>query len=103
MLSDISSLRNTEYRQALDVMYSGLDNTRTTLPPGYPVDTTTNPNKYVARLNGGMAGPKIGPGIVLKVMAVDQFSVRASSFFPVFLVEEYSVAMPIPIISNALA
>jgi RHS repeat-associated protein len=64
-----------------ELYYSGLENTRTTLPPGYPADTTTNPNNYVARLNGGTAGPKIGPGIVLKVMAGDQFSVRASSWY----------------------
>jgi len=41
----------------------------------------TNPNKYVARLNGGTSGPKIGPGIVLKVMAGDQFSIKASSWY----------------------
>jgi RHS repeat-associated protein len=64
-----------------ELYYSGLENTRTTLPPGYPADTTTNPNSYVARLNGGAAGPKVGPGIVLKVMAGDQFSVRVSSWY----------------------
>jgi RHS repeat-associated protein len=61
--------------------YSGLDNTRTTLPAGYPTDQTTNPNNYVARLNGGTAGPKIGPGITLKVMAGDQFNIKASSWY----------------------
>ncbi|MBS1664166.1 MAG: hypothetical protein JST68_24185 [Bacteroidetes bacterium] len=64
-----------------EIYYSGLENTRTALPVGYPTDTTTNPNAYVARLNGGSGGPKVGPGIVLKVMAGDQFSVRVSSWY----------------------
>jgi RHS repeat-associated protein len=64
-----------------NLYYSGLDETRTSLPAGYPTDTTTNPNNYVARLNGGASGPKIGPGIVLKVMAGDQFSIKASSWY----------------------
>jgi len=64
-----------------NLFYSKVDNTRTGLPPGYPSDTTTNPNNYVARLNGGTAGPKIGPGMTLKVMAGDQFSIRASSWY----------------------
>ena len=61
--------------------YSNLTNTRADLPAGYPTDTTTNPNYKVARLNGGSAGPKIGPGITLKVMAGDQFSIRVSSWY----------------------
>ncbi|MDO6433297.1 RHS repeat-associated core domain-containing protein [Flavitalea sp. BT771] len=64
-----------------NLFYSKLDNTRTALPAGYPSDTTTNPNQNVARLNGGTTGPKIGPGITLKVMAGDQFSIRASSWY----------------------
>jgi RHS repeat-associated protein len=64
-----------------NLFYSKLDNTRTALPAGYPSDTTTNPNQNVARLNGGTAGPKIGPGITLKVMSGDQFSIRASSWY----------------------
>jgi len=64
-----------------NLYYSGLDETRVSLPAGYPTDTTTNPNNYVARLNGGSSGPKIGPGIVLKVMAGDHFSIRSSSWY----------------------
>ena len=64
-----------------NLYYSNLSNTRTNLPAGYPTDTTTNPNNKVARLNGSSAGPKIGPGITLKVMAGDQFSIRASSWY----------------------
>jgi RHS repeat-associated protein len=64
-----------------NLYYSNLDSTRSTLPPGYPTDTTTNPNNYVAKLSGSSSGPVIGPGIVLKVMAGDQFSIRVSSWY----------------------
>ncbi|HXD78610.1 MAG TPA: RHS repeat-associated core domain-containing protein, partial [Puia sp.] len=55
--------------------------TRSTLPAGYPTDTTTNPNTYVAKLSANGSAPVIGPGIILKVMAGDQFSVRVSSWY----------------------
>jgi len=64
-----------------NLYYTMLDATRSALPAGYPTDTATNPNSYVARLNGGTAGPKIGPGITLKVMAGDQFSIKVSSWY----------------------
>jgi len=63
-----------------NLYYSKLTDTRTTLPAGYPTDTTTNPNNYVIRLTG-TAGHTIGPGITLKVMAGDQFSIKASSWY----------------------
>ena len=46
---------------------------------GYPTDTYTNPNDYVAKVNG--SGNKIGPGIVLKVMAGDKFNIRVSDWY----------------------
>jgi RHS repeat-associated protein len=63
-----------------NLYYSKLDSTRSSLPAGYPTDTTTNPNNLVAKV-GGFTGPKTGPGIVLKVMAGDQFSIRVSSWY----------------------
>ncbi len=64
-----------------NLYYMNLDSTRTALPPGYPTDTTTNPNNYVAEVGGSTSDPVIGPGIILKVMAGDQFSVRVSSWY----------------------
>jgi RHS repeat-associated protein len=64
-----------------NLYYMNLDSTRSTLPPGYPTDTTTNPNNYVAKVSGSSSGPAIGPGVVLKVMAGDQFSIRVSSWY----------------------
>ncbi|MBN9386394.1 MAG: hypothetical protein J0H74_36895, partial [Chitinophagaceae bacterium] len=67
---------------AVDTLfYSKIAATRADLPPGYPTDTTTNPNNKVARLNGAAGQQKLGPGITLKVMAGDQFSIRASSWY----------------------
>jgi RHS repeat-associated protein len=65
-----------------NLYYIGLDSSRSPLPPGYPLDTTTNPNNYVAELSGaGGTTPVIGPGMVLKVMAGDQVSIRAESWY----------------------
>jgi hypothetical protein len=52
-------------------LFSNIDNTRTAISTiaGYPTDNTTNPNAYVAKLNA-VNGQKIGPSLVLRVMAV---------------------------------
>jgi RHS repeat-associated protein len=78
-----------------DLYYSGLATTRTGLPPGYPVDTTTKPNNYVAGLDG-TSGHTIGPGIVLKVMAGDQFSIRASSWYKLNSASPGTPVNPLP-------
>ena len=48
--------------------------------PGYPVDVSvTNPNDSVARVNG--SGQKLGPSLLLKVMAGDKLDIAVQSFF----------------------
>ena len=64
-----------------NLYYSKLDATRSALPAGYPTDTTTNPNNYVIKVGGFTGESKIGPGITLKVMAGDKFSIRATSWY----------------------
>ena len=64
-----------------NLYYMNLDSTRSALPPGYPTDTTTNPNNYVAKVSSDGTVPAIGPAVVLKVMAGDQFSIRVSSWY----------------------
>ncbi|UPK66788.1 DUF6443 domain-containing protein [Chitinophaga filiformis] len=61
-----------------NALFSNIDKTRTSRPANYPTDGTTNPNAYVARLNA-INGQKIGPSIVLRVVAGDslQIGVRA--------------------------
>jgi RHS repeat-associated protein len=83
-----------------NLYYSKLDSVRTGIPVGYPTDTTTNPNNYVAQLNG--SGVKIGPGITLKVMAGDQFSIRASSWYKLNGTSPGAPVNPLPDLLGAL-
>jgi len=61
-----------------NTFYSNLDATRVDRPWDY-TDTYTNPNDKVALVRGD--GNKIGPAILLKVMAGDKFNVRASAWW----------------------
>jgi len=61
-----------------NVFYSNIETTRTPRPSGF-TDATTNPNDYVAKLKGD--GNKIGPGIILKVMAGDKINIKVNSWY----------------------
>ena len=62
--------------------YSNINSTiRAAKPAGYPNDSYTSPNDYVARLNGQSGSTKIGPAIILKVMAGDKFKLRVNSWW----------------------
>lgn len=63
-----------------NALYENIDSTRSSLPAGYPTDNYTSPNEYVAKLNASN-GKKIGPAILLKVMAGDSVHIRASSWY----------------------
>jgi RHS repeat-associated protein len=70
------------YRTTENALFYDLSNTSyaRTLAPGYPVDhTVTNPNDSVARVNGN--GPKVGPGIILKVMSGDKVDVSTQYYY----------------------
>jgi len=58
--------------------YSNLPATRVVAPSGYPANMPSG-NVNVAKVNG--AGNKIGPSIVLKVMAGDQFNLQVNSWW----------------------
>jgi RHS repeat-associated protein len=62
-----------------EALYANLNTTRIDKPVSYPVDNTTNPNDKVAKTNGN--GNKIGPSIILKVMAGDKFNIKVSSWY----------------------
>ncbi|MET0464120.1 MAG: DUF6443 domain-containing protein, partial [Chitinophagaceae bacterium] len=63
-----------------DLFYANLSATRIDRPSGYPLDTTySNPNNKVAKVNGG--GNRIGPAMLLKVMAGDKFHLKASAWW----------------------
>ncbi|SFD51502.1 RHS repeat-associated core domain-containing protein [Chitinophaga sp. CF118] len=63
-----------------NALFTNIDNTRTALPAGYPADNTTNPNAYVSRLNA-VNGQKIGPSLVLRVMAGDTIQLGVKAFY----------------------
>ena len=54
---------------------------RSTKPANYPADSYTSPNQYAAKLRGDAGTPKIGPAILLKVMAGDKFNLRVNSWW----------------------
>jgi RHS repeat-associated protein len=85
-----------------NLYYSNLDAYRTALPAGYPTDTTTHPNNYVAGLSSADGSQKIGPGIVLKVMAGDQFSIKATSWYKLNGTSPGTPPTPLPDIVSAL-
>ncbi|MBW8687908.1 DUF6443 domain-containing protein [Chitinophaga rhizophila] len=62
-------------------LFSNIEETRVEKPSGYPLDETTSENKSVARLNGKAEGKKIGPSLVLRVMAGDTVQISARAFY----------------------
>jgi len=70
----------TAAAESEDALFSNLDNTRTALPASYPADATTNPNKYAAKLNA-KSGSKIGPSLVLRVMAGDTVKLGVRAYY----------------------
>jgi RHS repeat-associated protein len=63
-----------------NALFANIDNTRENIPAGYPADATTNPNEYVAKLNA-LDGQKVGPSIVLRVMAGDTIQLGVKAFY----------------------
>ncbi|HEU4610022.1 MAG TPA: DUF6443 domain-containing protein, partial [Chitinophagaceae bacterium] len=70
----------TEQSEAENALFSNIDNTRSAKPSGYPDDPTTDPNNYVSKLNA-VNGQKIGPSLVLRVMAGDKIQIGAKAFY----------------------
>ena len=65
-----------------EIFYSNLPATRVNPPANYPTNTPAG-NAKVARVSGGAGGSdnKIGPAMVLKVMAGDKFNVTVNSWY----------------------
>jgi RHS repeat-associated protein len=62
-------------------LFSNIEDTRAEKPSGYPEDQTTEENKFVAKLNAKDGGKKIGPSVVLRVMAGDTVQINAKAFY----------------------
>ncbi|MCK7553476.1 hypothetical protein MKQ70_00035 [Chitinophaga sedimenti] len=76
-------LATMETQQAAkeSALFSNIEATRTAKPVGYPQDQTAGANSYVAKLNGSSKDRRIGPSLVLKVMAGDTVSLGARAFY----------------------
>jgi len=62
-------------------LFSNVEETRVEKPVGYPQDDMVDSNLYVAKLNPKNGGKKIGPSLVLKVMAGDTIQIGARAFY----------------------
>ena len=67
--------------QKEDALFYNIDNTRESKPVDYPQDNTTSPNAAVARLNGDDPDKRVGPSIILKVMAGDTIQAAVKAFY----------------------
>jgi RHS repeat-associated protein len=63
-----------------EAYYSNLPATRVTVPTGYPANTPAG-NARVAKVGAASGLQKIGPAIILKVMAGDKFNLTVNSWW----------------------
>jgi len=64
-----------------NALFSNIDNTRSDKPVGYPSDESAGNNSAVAKLTALNGGKKIGPSLVLRVMAGDTVQIGAKAFY----------------------
>ncbi|WP_142686752.1 DUF6443 domain-containing protein [Chitinophaga polysaccharea] len=62
-------------------LFSNIDDSRVAKPAGYPADESVGSNASVAKLTAANGGKKIGPSIVLRVMAGDTIQLSAKAFY----------------------
>ena len=65
-----------DYRAKENKLFSNIPQTsysKALVPGRYPTDATTNPNDSLIRVSG--SSPKVGPSLVLKVMAGDKVDI----------------------------
>ena len=94
----------TENAATENALFSNIDASRSANPSGYPAASSTN--KQVAKLNANNEGSKIGPSLVLKVMAGDTISIAANAFYKSVTLQEQAAANIetdiVPALLNAL-
>jgi RHS repeat-associated protein len=86
---------------AEQAFYSNLPATRVAVPSGYPANTPAG-NAMVAKVGAAAGLQKIGPAIVLKVMAGDKFNLTVNSWWN-SVSSPSQVANPIAELAAALA
>ncbi|WP_298739586.1 DUF6443 domain-containing protein, partial [uncultured Chitinophaga sp.] len=80
-LSIYTATMETQQAATEAALFSNIEETRAVKPVGYPEDETTPQNQYVAKLNAKDGGKKVGPSLVLKVMAGDTIQIGARAFY----------------------
>ncbi|WP_188316091.1 DUF6443 domain-containing protein [Chitinophaga agrisoli] len=80
-LSSYTATMETAQAARETALFSNVEQTRTTKPVGYPDDQAGAENKFVAKLNAKDGGKKIGPSLVLRVMAGDTVQIGAKAFY----------------------
>ncbi|MCW3467951.1 RHS repeat-associated core domain-containing protein [Chitinophaga nivalis] len=63
------------------LLFSNIDDTRAPKPAGYPKDDNAAKNESVSKLVAKNGGKKIGPSIVLRVVAGDSIQIGAKAFY----------------------
>ncbi|MCW3466368.1 RHS repeat-associated core domain-containing protein [Chitinophaga nivalis] len=64
-----------------NALFSNIEETRAPKPAGYPGAQAGDKNEFLAKLNAKSGGKKIGPSLVLKVMAGDTVQLGAQAFY----------------------
>ncbi|SKA47178.1 RHS repeat-associated core domain-containing protein [Chitinophaga eiseniae] len=64
-----------------NTLFSNIDNTRVNKPAGYPADDSAGDNAAVAKLSSAEGSRKIGPSLVLRVMAGDTVQLGVKAFY----------------------
>lgn len=62
-------------------LFSNIDASRAPKPIGYPSEQDTAQNRSVSKLTALNEGKKIGPSLVLRVMAGDTFRIKTNAFY----------------------
>ncbi|WP_346320974.1 DUF6443 domain-containing protein [Chitinophaga sp. YIM B06452] len=78
-----------------NALFSNIDASRTAKPVGYPQGDPSAQNEFVAKLNGNNPDKRIGPSIVLKVMAGDTIAIGARAFYKSGGVQEGNGKIPV--------
>ncbi|ASZ14427.1 hypothetical protein KTO58_01695 [Chitinophaga pendula] len=76
-----------------NALFSNIEETRSPKPVGYP--SGQDQNEFTAKLNAKSGGKKIGPSLVLKVMASDTIQLSAQAFYKSQAPSNNKVATPV--------
>ncbi|WP_205687011.1 DUF6443 domain-containing protein [Chitinophaga rhizosphaerae] len=77
-----------------NALFSNIEASRASKPIGYPAEDGTAKNGFVARLNADNPDRKIGPSLVLKVMAGDTIRMGAKAFYKTGAVQQRTTKSP---------